>query len=378
MFIVTRSHAAVAILLLYPVVVLSTPRLKWNFTSPPLSSPHEDYITSTPALSLDGNTLYFGAWDHNLYALHSNNGTLKWNVTLNLGSPSSPTVGNDGTIYVGSLDSLYAVHANGTLKFRYDTNSSFWDVETPPTVGKDGAVYFGSDDGYFYAVHGNNGTLKWKDYVGSSVSAKPALDMSESTLYFNSHNNKLYAVNMDGSLKWQFPMVNATGIDSDSFPTVATDGTIYVGEEHTSGFNLFALDSHGALIWQFDTGGPIPAKVTLSRDETTLYFGSFLDVPGQPIDNGTLYAIDSNGKEKWRYITSSPFRGKPQLFEDKIYYLNDVEGSVLYALNSTNGKYLWEYEISDGPQGDVSPTIGKDGNVMYFAASGSSMIAVSL
>ncbi len=45
-------------------------------------------------------------------------GTLKWSYATGGGIYSSPAVGPDGTIYVGSRDfSLYAINPDGTLKW---------------------------------------------------------------------------------------------------------------------------------------------------------------------------------------------------------------------------------------------------------------------
>jgi outer membrane protein assembly factor BamB len=62
---------------------------------------------------------------------------------------SHPTIGADGTIYVGSLDNkLYAINPDGSLKWSYTTGH---DVRSSPAIGADGTVYVGSDDKKLYA-----------------------------------------------------------------------------------------------------------------------------------------------------------------------------------------------------------------------------------
>jgi outer membrane protein assembly factor BamB len=47
---------------------------------------------------------------------------LQWNYTTGGDVPSSPAVGADGTVYVGSNDDkLYALTAGGELKWNYTT-----------------------------------------------------------------------------------------------------------------------------------------------------------------------------------------------------------------------------------------------------------------
>lgn len=53
---------------------------------------------------------------------------------------SSPTIGVDGTIYIGSHDNkLYAINPDGTLKWRYDTNGSC--LGNPIAIANDGTLY---------------------------------------------------------------------------------------------------------------------------------------------------------------------------------------------------------------------------------------------
>jgi outer membrane protein assembly factor BamB len=59
---------------------------------------------------------------------------------------SSPAIGSDGTIYVGSFDNkLYAVNPNGTAKWDTD-NIIVGAVQSSPAIGSDGTIYVGSDN----------------------------------------------------------------------------------------------------------------------------------------------------------------------------------------------------------------------------------------
>ena len=64
---------------------------------------------------------------------------------------SSPAIGPDGTVYVGSGDNkLYAINGK--------TGDKLWEFETgdfvgsSPAIGPDGTVYVGSDDHWLYAI----------------------------------------------------------------------------------------------------------------------------------------------------------------------------------------------------------------------------------
>ncbi|MEM2089259.1 MAG: PQQ-binding-like beta-propeller repeat protein, partial [Thermoproteota archaeon] len=65
---------------------------------------------------------------------------------------SSPAIGYDGTIYVGSHDNYtYALNPDGSLKWKYETEA--W-VDSSPAIGSDGTIYVGSNDGGLYAIGG--------------------------------------------------------------------------------------------------------------------------------------------------------------------------------------------------------------------------------
>lgn len=81
-------------------------------------------------------------------------GTRKWVFETGGSVVSSPTVGSDGTIYVGSNDgNLYAIDPVGNLKWIFLTKGA---VHSRPAIGPDGTVYVGSWDRNLYAIKGNS------------------------------------------------------------------------------------------------------------------------------------------------------------------------------------------------------------------------------
>jgi len=94
---------------------------------------------------------------------HSNNtilepepepGTLKWKFETDDGVYSSPAIGSDGTIYIGSEDgNIYAINPDGSKKWAFLTGDF---VESSPAIGSDGTIYVGSGDGNVYAINGDH------------------------------------------------------------------------------------------------------------------------------------------------------------------------------------------------------------------------------
>ena len=79
-----------------------------------------DVVGSSPAIGSDG-TIYVGSWDNNLYAINPD-GSKKWAFETSGNVYSSPAIGSDGTIYVGSDDNnLHAINPDGSKKWAFET-----------------------------------------------------------------------------------------------------------------------------------------------------------------------------------------------------------------------------------------------------------------
>ena len=125
----------------------------------------------------------------------------------------------------------------GTVLWEFETGN--W-VNSSPTIGSDGTVYVGSIDGKLYAINGKTGVKLWEFETGDGVGSSPAID-SDGTVYVGSWDNKLYAINGQTGIKlWEFEW----GFRVRSSPTIRSDGTVYVGSE---GNKLYAIktDSKG-------------------------------------------------------------------------------------------------------------------------------------
>lgn len=132
-------------------------RLRWTVRT------HTPVTFSSPAVGADG-TVYIGAGDR-LYAV-SPIGQLKWSVTACLPGGtinSAPAIGADGSVVFqqtlsgGAIAAaLCAVDESGLSRWRFVTQGQFDNSPriSSPAIGGDGLVYVGSPDGHIYAVHG--------------------------------------------------------------------------------------------------------------------------------------------------------------------------------------------------------------------------------
>ena len=79
-------------------------------------------------------------------------GTVLWEFETGNEVVSSPAIGSDGTVYVGSKDNkLYALNGKSGLKlWEFKTGGAIGD--SSPAIGPDGTVYVGSGDNNLYAI----------------------------------------------------------------------------------------------------------------------------------------------------------------------------------------------------------------------------------
>jgi outer membrane protein assembly factor BamB len=144
-----------------------------------------------------------GSYDKKVYALNPKNGTQKWAFTTFGEVESSPAIGPDGTIYVGSDEgTLYALNPDGTKKWAFSTWNGYF---SSPAIGADGIIYAGSNDGKLYAINGD-GTQKWAFTTGGPVRSSPAVS-PDGSIYVGSNDRKLYAIaGSSGLAKSFWPM----------------------------------------------------------------------------------------------------------------------------------------------------------------------------
>ncbi|MCK4394788.1 PQQ-binding-like beta-propeller repeat protein [Candidatus Bipolaricaulota bacterium] len=303
-------------------------------------------VNSSPAIGADG-TVYVGSTDRYLYALTSD-GRLKWRYETGQIVVSSPAIGADGTVYVASDGNcIYALTPDGRLKWRYEgmpPRALESDVYSSPAIGADGTVYVGSAEGYLYALT-PDGRLKWR-YETRTVSSSPAIGADGTVYVVGSWDDYLYALTPDGRLKWRYDMRGSVWSSQVvSSPAIGADGTVYVGSVDGC---LYALTPDGRLRWRYKTGQIVVSSPAIGADGT-VYVGS--------VDR-YLYALISDGRLKWRYETGSVW-SSPAIGADGTVYVGSTD-RYLYALTS-DGRLKWRYKTGWGVSS--SPAIGADGTV---------------
>lgn len=274
-------------------------------------------------------------------------GTMKWQhkISDNYGATVSPIIGSDGTIYIGSgnLDGsyyLFAFNPDGTIKWEFNIGNG--RILGSPALASDGTIYFTEYNqsmptnvviegkpnypNYLYAVH-PDGTLKWRMYVyqDGSMCDTPVI-ASDGTIYIGTDDQyildwadgrNLYAINPDGSIKWGIaiqdnpPSVDYSGERRGiTIPAIGSDGTIYVMSLYgcemsptpplSQYYNehLWAINPDGTLKWKYWVPNLMYVQPPSVGPNGIIYAMS--DV------NNTLFAINSDGTLQWHYYTGLP------------------------------------------------------------------------
>ena len=348
-------------------------------------------------------------------------GDRPWAFRTGRGIFSTPVIGGDGTVYVGSADTyFYAIGRGGRLRWRLKTggiidaaaalsrfderlgsapltfgsgDERLYHVTTPRTrrprivwtfrptvppvaaqrvswwegnvaVGPGGDLYAGNTGGSAYAIR-PDGSQVWAFTAGNSLWTTPAF-ASDGSSYWGSLDFNVYHLSSQGQPTWH---TSVPGYVISS-PAIGSDGTVYVGSFDSK---LYALDpATGAVRWSFATSDHIYSSPALGQDRAgntnAIYVAS---------TNGSVYALSPSGRLLWRYDTGDPVRSSPVLGaapageHRDIVYVGSSNGK-LYALDADTGRRRWSFDttptdpaLRDRNDLNASPALGRTG--VYIA-----------
>lgn len=261
-------------------------------------------------------------------------------------SPALAVSGNSVTgIIIGCTDGLvYCFDTLGLVLWTYPmvAEESFY---SSPTIGADGTIYIGDDGGYVHAIN-SDGTEKWKYFaVGSpSFVSSSAIDESRNLIYFGSDSDTLYALNiLDGSVAWRYGAM----AEIISSPAIANDGAVVFGDEGDTGRIYILNPDDGSVRHIFLTAGPIYSSPTISGDK--IYFGA----------DTIFYALDTNAIDTLTYHINEEIYTSPTIGFNGVIYFGDENGKI-YALNPDFTEVTsWPISITGDRSSSV--TVGSDG-----------------
>lgn len=263
-------------------------------------------IFSSPAIR-DG-TVFFGAYDGNVYALDAATGKKKWVYWDADWVGSSPAVsGTLGLVFIGLEFGLWRKHG-GIIALNIETGAPVWEFtmpclthSSPLYIAEHEQVVIGSNDGAVYLFDARTGTLQWKFSRGELTERELATgfgenDIKESFAYDVSRDLILFGA-MDGSC---MALERTTGAQRFVFkatfgiystPLIFHDTVIFTSlDKHVY---CLSLDTF-ALRWKWQAGARIFASPTII--DGVLFIGA---------NTGRLTELDPETGEALRFFTVS-------------------------------------------------------------------------
>ena len=207
-----------------------------------------------------GGTLYFGSWDHKVYALDAKTGDVRWSFTTGDKVKAGPAFAK-GLVVIGSYDDkVYALDARRG-KLRWST-SGYANFYATPSIAY-GRVFIGSPDRRVYAFGLKSGKLLWAHTTGGYVYGAAAV--WNKTVFVGSYDHRFYGLDAaTGDVRWSF---RANGQISGA-PTVL-DGVVYFA---TVNRRTYGLDVRtGKKLWTFPDGKYTPVVA----DEERIYLAGY-------------------------------------------------------------------------------------------------------
>jgi outer membrane protein assembly factor BamB len=228
-------------------------RERWRFKSAP--------IESSPLLK--NGRLFFGSWDHNVYAIGAKTGKKIWSFGADDQVNTSAAYWKGRIFIATDGGTLYSLSARtGRLLWSAQSQSKFGSREfwyATPTVAY-GRVYIGNTDGTMYVYGAKTGNLLWARPLGTYIYGAAAVENRR--VFVGTYDGKFYALDAaTGDTIWQ---VDAHGA-VHAAPTLM-DGLVYYAVCSSCGSaaaravargpdSTYAVRaSDGKTVWRFRDG----------------------------------------------------------------------------------------------------------------------------
>jgi len=279
---------------------------------------------------------------------------------------------SEETIYIGgkgwdnTTATLMALTQSG-LKWSQEKKAILWTFTPIPLVG----VNF---------VSFNTAAIGVDDTVFASTSSSPYVSCGFGCSQYcpDCENNTLYAINPDGSIKWQ---VDIAG--SSTHPVIGPDGTVYFATRHGIDRRdyapcylerespedfLFAYNPGGTQKWAVSLGTyRINGNPAVALDGSIYLTATYIAcIDSDPRSGYTrdskIMAFNPDGTIKWEISLGDMALGRFALAEDGSLYLSYYQyGQYKLLALDTDGATKWEY-----PAQVSSLALSPDGTI-YFS-----------
>jgi outer membrane protein assembly factor BamB len=304
---------------LFPTVNVAAYSTIWTFNT-------SDSVLTSPAIGNDG-MVYIGSDDGYLYALEGDTGALRYKYDVGGSIRSScPLIDGNGYLYIGSDDDSLLSIDMATFSSRWKFKAS-GNIRSSPVLFN-GVLYFGTEGGVVYAVDTDSGSVVWTYFVAYPIVSSPVISTDGDYLFvIISSNRMLIMLRATGELTASVTPAGSTQASPLS-SVVFLDGTIIYGTGYGA---LVKLDWEKKQVTSiFSSVGSAAIRTAPIYDsDGILYFGT---------DDSYFYAIDGfTGNKKWSFKSVGPIRSDAALSRNGVLFFGTYSG-MFYAINSSTGE----------------------------------------
>lgn len=246
------------------------------------------------------------------------------------------------------------------LQYEYKMGSI---VRSSVVVDADSIVYFGAENGAIYSFKEGEGVkpiFAAKHSLGTPTIGEGGIIYVGSYETVNSKGHKLYAINKDGTEKWDFK----TDYLITSTPVIDNEGTIYVTTEDA---RLYAINPDGTLKWI------VKENIVFSTEPAISNQGDIFIASGDK----HLYVLNKDGAEKRSLYIGTRSDQSNVIIDDKgIFYICVDNGKQTELLAIRESEILWRYHPKDGEVW-TSPVLAQNGH-MYLGGNFFRLLSLEL
>lgn len=342
--------------------------------NPPAEAPPETGTVALPP-TVQGAAWVRGGPNTGLPSAYAGPDTtpeLRWEVELGSVVFATATIAKTGdreVAYVGTHAGRFVGAAvdNGELVLDLDLGARVWAraAQTP-----EGLLLVGGDDDQLRAIDPTKGEVVWTQKLGNCEgSSKPGPEgarcdvdggptvAADGSIYVGADG--LYKLNAKGETQWQWPPDGDRRKHVFAAPLLGPDGSTYFGDQ--AGY-VNAVDARGETRWRYHVQADVDGSGVLGPDGT-FYVGA---------DNGRIYAIRADGSLKWSFVAQRDIRSAMSLGTKGQLYATSFDKN-LYALG-IDGAVKWV--LPTGAVVHASPVVDSQGRI-YFGSQDDHLYAVS-
>lgn len=236
----------------------------------------DDDADTAPLLRDDGSVVFAAGRD--VIAV-SATGTVLWRFQAKRKVFTAPAMHPDGFVVVGSQDNrVYAIDARGNQVWATELGA---DVDGGPVVADDGSIYVGTDGDEVVKL-GPRGAILFRARVAGYVRGMLSLSRSGDVLagVYGPAPRQVRLRETDGAVLGAFSVPGTGARDFGVHGGALEDdaGNLYFGAQDD---RIYAVDRQGTLLWSHLTGGDVDAPPTLLPDGRLIVAS----------DDGTVYCF---------------------------------------------------------------------------------------